>query len=343
MEEIAISKQFRGYTIHYVDQGGNGYLSRYNQVYRVNSEGHILLLSTIPYTKPVYRFLKYNLVERLARANISHVLPLIDNSLLVFFDHKIYKLDHNGIQSEYYIESCRRPVNIYYNYSTGRILWGDYLIGNNNRINIYESKDLGKSWDILYTFPRGVIRHVHNIVFDNHNRHFWVLTGDNNQESGIWKTEDFKDLEPFLVGSQSYRSMSIIPTPEGIIIPTDAEYSANYIQFYSFKDQAISVLQKLNGSAFFAAKINDYYFVSTVYEPNSVTKHKFAEMWYSKNITDWTKVLRFKKDIFPTKLFRYPSIKIPKYESGYCLDKFYFSTRSVKLAPYIMILGVDEL
>lgn len=340
MEEIAINKQFRSYTIHYVDQGGNGYLSRYNQVYHVNSEGIISLLATIPYTKPIYNFIRFNIVERLTRNNITHVLPLNDDSMLVFFNHKIYKLDHNGIQNEYYIESCRRPVNIYFNYTTGRILWGDYLTGNNNRINIYESKDLGKSWEILYTFSRGVIRHVHNIVFDNYRQHFWVLTGDNDQESGIWKTEDFKDLEPFLVGSQSYRAMSIIPTEEGLLIPTDTENEENYIQFYSYKSSQLMRIQKLDGSAFFAQKINDNYLISTVFEPSKTNKSKYTDLWVSKDLKNWKRIFHLKGDIFASRAFRYPSIKIPYYSDNYSKDFIYLSTRSVRGGTYTMKINI---
>ncbi|MBC8401061.1 MAG: hypothetical protein H8E14_06190 [Candidatus Marinimicrobia bacterium] len=340
MEEFAISKQFRGYTIHYVDQDGNGYLSRFNQVFQVNNEGHLKLLVTLPYTKSIYRFIKNNLVERLTRTNISHILPLNDESLLVFFDHKIYKLDPTGALSEYYIKTCRRPVNIYYNNITERILWGDYLASYNNVINIYESRDLGKSWDILYTFPRGTIRHIHNIVYDKYSQHFWVLTGDSDEESGIWKTKDFKDFKPFLVGSQSYRSMSIIPTADGLLIPTDTEYNENYIQFYSYKSSRLKRIQKLDGSAFFAQRINDNYFISTVCEPSKTNKIKYTDLWISKDINNWNRILHLKGDIFAGRVFRYPSIKLPYYSDNYFKDFIYLSARSVKGGTYTIKINI---
>ncbi len=340
MEEITFNKQFKGYSVHYVDYEGNGYLSRFNQVFQVNNEGHLKLLATFPYTKPIYRYIKNNLVERLTRTNISHILPLNDKSILIFFNHKIYKLDQTGSLNEYYINTCRRPVNIYYNNVTGRILWGDYLASENNVINIYESKDLGISWEILYTFPRGMIRHIHNIVYDSYRQLFWVLTGDSNQESGIWKTRDFKDLKPFLVGSQSYRAMSIIPTEDGLLIPTDTADEENFIQFYSFESSQLKRIKKLDGSAFFAQRINNKYLVSTVYEPSETNKSKYTDLWISKDLYNWDRILHLKGDIFSSRPFRYPSIKIPYYSNNYLKDYIYLSTRSVKGGTYTMKISL---
>src|SRR5690349_15188861 len=50
------------------------------------------------------------------------------------------------------------------------IYWGEYF-SNQDRdpVHIYGSYDAGNSWNIVYTFASGEVRHVHNIVYDRWN------------------------------------------------------------------------------------------------------------------------------------------------------------------------------
>ncbi|NQT25739.1 hypothetical protein HQ585_10310 [candidate division KSB1 bacterium] len=340
MEEVYPSNHFKGFTVHYVDSDGNAYLSRYNQIYLINPEGRITYFASVPFTKPHHRLLKISIAERLMRSNISHILPLKNGTVLVFFNHRIFIVSQNGVQSEYYIATCRRPVNVYYNDESGRILWGDYLAGHKNTINIYESQDFGSSWNILHTFPSGMIRHVHNIVFDKYNKHFWILTGDSDRESGIWKTKDFSKINPFLTGSQNYRAMSIIPTEKGIVIPTDTEYQQNYIQYFSYETSRLERIHKLDGSAFFAQKVNNKFLISTVSEPSKINTTEHADLWIRNDGGQWNRILHLKGDILAGKYFRYPSIKIPSYSDNYAKDFVYISTRSIRGGTYTIRIKI---
>ncbi|MEE9166770.1 MAG: hypothetical protein V3U24_04815, partial [Candidatus Neomarinimicrobiota bacterium] len=251
---------------------------------------------------------------------------------------------NDRITHEYRIQNARYPLNVCYTQSREWIIWGDYARPKTPRgVNVYLSTDLGESWNRVYCFKAGAIRHVHNIVFDPFRDLFWVLTGDRNNEAGIWKTEDFSEVLPFLTGKQEYRAVSIIPTPTGLIIPTDTPSQRNYVQYYSFERERLEPLEELNGSALYCSKVKNWIFLSTAYEPSRINKHKFAELWGAKETGDWKQLLSFKKDFLPVRYFQYPVVKIPYYAEDYQGDFYYFSTRSVKGGSRVLIYRDSQL
>src|SRR5437660_11303765 len=57
----------------------------------------------------------------------------------------------------------------------GMIFWGEYFDNSaRDEVHIYASSDGGMTWSVAYTFPKGAIRHVHNIVHDPWQGCLWV-------------------------------------------------------------------------------------------------------------------------------------------------------------------------
>src|SRR5437867_11026617 len=77
-----------------------------------------------------------------------------------------------------------------------RVFWGEYFDNAaRDEVHIYVSTDRGATWDVAYTFARGTIRHVHNIVYDRWANCLWVLTGDAESECRIIRAScDFSDV-----------------------------------------------------------------------------------------------------------------------------------------------------
>ncbi|HTT25151.1 MAG TPA: hypothetical protein VMG82_39920 [Candidatus Sulfotelmatobacter sp.] len=49
----------------------------------------------------------------------------------------------------------------------GIVYWGEYFDNaGRDEVHIYASVDDGETWGPAYTFPKGAIRHIHNIVHD---------------------------------------------------------------------------------------------------------------------------------------------------------------------------------
>ena len=203
-----------------------------------------------------------------------------------------------------------RPLSL--TYGDGRFVFGEYF-NNKNReeVHIFSSYN-GKNWDKAYTFPKGHIRHVHSIKYDYYKKGYWVLTGDNDNECGIWFTADqFKSLNPVLKGGQYARAVNIIALQNHLIIPMDSPLEQNYIQLYNIENNILEHVAKIPGSAFHAIESDGIMLVSTVTEPSEINKVNSAMLWGSLDGKKWKCICELKKDIYPVSLqhiFRYAEI-----------------------------------
>jgi len=207
-----------------------------------------------------------------------------------------------------------RPLNICVGPKEEVIYFGEYF-GNPERstVKIFGSLD-AKVWNIVYEFEASSIRHVHGILYDQFRNGYWVLTGDSNEESGLWFTNNkFKTLEKVYSGSQKMRAVEIIIKEEGLIVPMDSPLELNNINLLSLKDDSIKHLQDLNGSAFHAVVVDGIHFITTVTEPSDVNLDKTANVYASLDGMIWRCISKFKKDFVPINyqwLTRYSEITI---------------------------------
>ena len=99
-----------------------------------------------------------------------------------------------------------------------------------DEVHIYASTDHGSTWEVAYTFPRGAVRHVHNIVYDEWANCLWVLTGDNGSECRILRVScDFKNVDVVLSGNQQARAVALVPTPDGLYFSSDTPLESNHV------------------------------------------------------------------------------------------------------------------
>jgi len=111
-----------------------------------------------------------------------------------------------------------RPLHITATPS-GSVLWGEYFDNAaRETVHIYGSRDT-KTWDVAYTFPKGAIRHIHNIVYDRWENCLWNLTGDYGDECRILRAEcDFSRVETVLQGNQQTRAVALVPMQDGLLL-----------------------------------------------------------------------------------------------------------------------------
>lgn len=334
----------KNYTAHFVFENGDALISKKNQLYHyILIEDRIEHIITIPYQKNLKCFLKHPWLVRLFRAEIYHAVATRNNYIIVFFDGRILTVKNNEIINEYKITTGKRPLNVYFDVKSDLVIWGEYIDSKNRfEISIIQSKDEGQSWQKIYTYPKGSIKHIHNIIYDRYRYCYWILTGDDDHESGIWKTINFTNIEPFLIGSQKYRSVEIVPDKNGLIIPSDTEREINFIRYYSFKDDDISALKEVAGSCFSCKKINSLFFVTTMFEPSNVNRNRNIELWISRDSKSWELLYSIKKDFLPPRYFQYPLVKIPLYKK-YDSVPLYFSTRATKKGSHCYIIGKEEV
>ena len=204
-----------------------------------------------------------------------------------------------------------RPLHITATPS-GAIFWGEYFDNpKRDEVHIYASIDKGETWNIAYTFPRGALRHVHNIVFDEWENCLWVLTGDTGAECQILRAStDFKDVHVIASGAQQARAVALIPTREALFFSSDTPFETNHIYSYSRRG-ILSQAAEINSSSICGCSVGDALFFSTMVEPSDTNRDRHVRMYGSADQLHWEHLLQWKKDTWPMGLFQYANAFLP--------------------------------
>jgi hypothetical protein len=198
----------------------------------------------------------------------------------------------------------------------GRIFWGEYY-DNPERaeVHIYVSTDLGASWNIARTFPRGSIRHVHNLVYDRWADCLWVLTGDEGGECRILcASYDFKNVDAVIFGDQQARAVALLPAEDGIYFSTDSPLEANYVYRLDRRGR-IDKLASLSSSSIYGCRVGVNLFFSTMVEPSAANPDSYARVYGSFEGVNWQSLLKWPKDKWPMRFFQYGNVIFPDGEN----------------------------
>jgi hypothetical protein len=201
-----------------------------------------------------------------------------------------------------------------------RLYWGEYFDNpSRDEVHIYGSEDLGLTWGIVHTFPKGAIRHVHNIVYDEFEKCLWILTGDVGSECQILRAESgFRHVEIVLKGNQQARAAALVPACDAVYFASDTPLEANYV-YRLGRDGSLASLGSLSSSSIYGCRVNNRTFFSTMVEPSAVNLGREVSIYGSSDGRAWTCTLRWKKDRWPMNFFQYGNALLPdgKNTSGH--------------------------
>lgn len=278
----------------------------------------------------------FRLAERFLRLTPKCVEKLGENNFLISYAGRVFCLDietHELKEEHKYCPMMNNPL--YFKKVEGvdgftdGILYGEYPINiNRNPISIYRRSIEGE-WHKVYTF-NGNILHIHNIVPDKKRGCLYILTGDEDKESGIWEVRnDFKEVKPIVIGSQKFRSCVAFPTDGGLIYATDSPLESNAIYYLNTENKECINLTNLTGACVFGTeKAGIYYFTADV-EPDASlplwrywTTYKLGKgikdrkvRVYAGNLDEGFKVFaEFEKDRWPYTAFQFGNVLFPKCE-----------------------------
>jgi hypothetical protein len=201
----------------------------------------------------------------------------------------------------------------------GAIYWGEYFDNPaRDAVHIYASTDSGSTWAVAYTFPKGAIRHVHNIVHDPWQDCLWVLTGDYGDECRILRaTCDFSRVESVLHGQQQARAVAAIPTEDGLYFSSDTPLESNFIYRLDRNEQLAQLVQvtPISSSSIYGCRVGRRIFFSTMVEPSEVNRDRQVRVYSGETsslaATSWNPILEWKKDLWPMALFQYGNALMP--------------------------------
>lgn len=295
----------------------------------------------------IHRFIQsWGFIERLCRYEPRAAVAL-DSERFIYSDHGgIYEYNFNDNSVEC-IHLFSKGMNNPLQFCVQRdeyggitsILYGEYIWNTNNGpVSIYRYNM--KEWKEVYTFPSGIIKHIHNIQYDRFNDRFLIMTGDSDSESAIWVSDvNFKNVSLLVGGSQKYRTCIVLPVKNGLYYATDTPLEQNFLFFYDYR-RGLQERYKMPGPCIFGRIVSDVLYMATSVEgdPNLP---KWRYRLFSKLGTgvqdrkvhiircDLDGVIKeiacFQKDWLPMWLFQFGNAMFPPSDNG-----VYVTTQSTK-------------
>lgn len=197
---------------------------------------------------------------------------------------------------------------------SGPIYWGEYFDNSaRHEVHVYASTDAGATWSVAYTFPKGAIRHIHNIVHDPWGDCLWIMTGDYGDECRILRaTCDFSRVESVLQGQQQTRAVAAIPTEDGLYFSSDTPLEPNYIYRLDRRESLLQVAP-ISSSSIYGCRVGNRVFFSTMVEPSEVNWDRHVRLYggIGGSARDWHLLRAWQKDRWPMGLFQYGNAFMP--------------------------------
>ena len=299
----------------------------------------------------------HSLSKRLFRIEVRGSI-LIGNIIYMFFDKKLLSVNMENLSIKILYEvptEMSMPLNLSEALPKEKwnALFGDYFSNPyHDKVNIYGVNKFG-TIDKIFSFPKGTIRHIHNIVPDKKRNGYWILTGDNEELAGIWFAEfGLQHIRPIYVGSSIARTVVGFPLEEGLLFATDSVSSQNGIYILKNKDGLYNVkkITDLNGSCIYGTETKDGYLFSTTVESaegggllnllsrkhGSGIKSNFVDLIFLDKSLRVSKICSFQKDDLPYKLFQYGAVRF--INNQMTIDDLYIYPIAVKKYDHHMLM-----
>jgi hypothetical protein len=259
-----------------------------------------------------------NLTSRLVRDGFHALAVLPSHAMVAAVPGAIITLRPNetNFQVTHKIIRGTRPLHITA-IPSGTVFWGEYFDNaSRDEVHIYASPDAGTTWSVAYTFPKGAIRHVHNIVHDPWQDCLWILTGDQSDECRILRaSNDFRQVDVVLRGNQQARSVALVPTEHGLYFSSDTPVESNAI-YHLDRNGRLSQLAPLSSSSIYGCRVGGSIFFSTMVEPSAANPDCFVRIFGGRDGADWRPLLAWEKDRWPLRFFQYGNAFLPDGENS---------------------------
>lgn len=215
-------------------------------------------------------FLSDPVLSHFKRSNlISHSFQLLDNNI------------------------CVTPKYTYF---------GEYTYNfKKNEVHIFRTKD-GENWEIIYSFPKNSVKHIHLMQFDPVTQKIWFSTGDSDSECILgYANDDFSDVEVVGRNHQDWRSLELIFTDEKIYWGTDNPNGQNWLVSLDRNSHIIQKIARFNGPIYNLKRISAGYLLVTATEGGIGEWDNRAHCWYTSDIekVPWKECISYQKDRMP--------------------------------------------
>jgi len=248
------------------------------------------------------------IATRALRLGVHHVARCQGKTVVVV--NKVsYLIDELGVTSLGRLYGSR-PMSLCA--AEGNFFYGEYRSNpERSAVHVFRLDSNNKVWEPVWMFQG--VRHVHGVFYDPYVRTFWVTTGDSNEESALWRTDDnFSSVKKVVGGSQQFRAVHLLFTKDYIYFGSDAPDELNHIYRMDREGSNVEQLCSVGSSVFYGWKVGNHLVFSTAVEPSVINTSKEAEVWHSIDGANWKRLLSFPKDRLSMKYFQYGQVLFPQ-------------------------------
>ena len=244
---------------------------------------------------------------RLDKCNVFPVgdnLVIIRRGLVYFYDNATDQL-----RVTLQLKNCRNVLHQSINSTPeGYIYFGEYGANTDRtEVPVYCSKDGGRSWINIYTFPAKSIKHIHGCYYDRFTDKIWVCTGDFKDENWLLVADrEFKEVHKIGDGQQKFRTCNIIFTEKEVHWLMDSQLEPSYHIILDRKTEQITTGKKFLGPVWYIKELTDgYYLSATTQEIGAGVLDDKVNLYISTDLKEWNILHVFDHDGFPKRYFKF--------------------------------------
>jgi hypothetical protein len=279
--------------------------SRGYSIFKSKDFGKSWFLSgTLPVSKQNLFLSKSRTISRFLRVGIHQIKQIHNGKILIACDNGFFLSDHAlsnfnriKINSRFFQlldnNICVTPKFTYF---------GEYIPNlKKNEVNIFRTND-GENWELIYSFPKKTIRHIHLLQFDPFSQKIWFSTGDADSECLLgYANDNFSDVEVVGNNHQDWRCLELLFTPEKIYWGTDNPNGQNWLISLDRDTHTLRKIARFNGPIYNLKHITAGYLIVTATEGGMGEWDNRAHLWYSPDIEKlpWKECISYEKDWMP--------------------------------------------
>jgi len=255
-------------------------------------------------------FAHSRLARRALRIDKCNVVPTekgfiaIRQSRVFYYDEK-----NNQLKQVLTLKNCRNILHQSIAVNQNKeFFFGEY--GNNgNRLEVpvYKSSDCGQTWETIFTFPAGKIKHIHGCFYDPFEEKIWTVTGDFKNECHILCSDfNFNHIEWIGDGQQMYRTCRLFFQEDTIHWIMDSPLQDSYHVVLNRKTRKAQKKQLFQGPVWYTKKLEDhFYLAATAQEIGPGVKDHLSHLMVSKDLEKWEDIYQFEHDGYPKRYFKF--------------------------------------
>ena len=249
--QLSLDQQLNQYEIcHYSDE--NLFItSHHNRIHVLSLKDGNSYRVTLPKANRDI-FGRYRLFRRTLRLDKCNVVPVgndLKNLIIIRFG-KVYHYDYASqtLTQTLELQNCRNVLHQSICVLEGRtVFFGEY--GDNSarqEVPVYRSLDGGLTWEKVFIFPPGKIKHVHGCYWDSYEKRVWVLTGDFFGENYmVVADQDFTEVEQRGDGTQMWRACNLFFEQNYVAWIMDSQLEDSRLIIYDRSSKKIKRLEKM--------------------------------------------------------------------------------------------------